>query len=153
MPTKPFIAHAGEHPKPLNVVGEAITVLASGEATGSYEIFLQNGKVGQGPPPHAHDWDEAFYVISGQIEIGAGDAHAVCGPGAVAHAPAGTPHWFRFVTDGQMLSVTSRLGASKFFADMDKDAPGEPTGPDGLAPVIAVATRHGLALAAPVPAE
>jgi hypothetical protein len=56
----------------LNVVGEHITLLASAAATGSYEIFLQQGPEGSGPPPHNHPWDEAFYVTKGEIEFGVG---------------------------------------------------------------------------------
>ena len=54
-------------PQALNVVGERITVLASGEQTGSYEVFHQAGPEGSGPPPHNHPWDEAFYVTRGEI--------------------------------------------------------------------------------------
>jgi quercetin dioxygenase-like cupin family protein len=149
MSTSAFITRASELPRPLNVVGEMITVLAGGDATGGYELFLQEGRAGQGPPPHSHDWSETFYVLAGEIEIAAGDRSAVCRAGDIAHAPAGVAHWFRFLTDGKMVSVTSRPGASKFFADMDRDAPGQPTGPEGLAPVMAVANRHGISIAAP----
>ena len=39
-------------------------MLASGAQTGGYEIFLQVGPEGSGPPPHNHPWDESFYVTS-----------------------------------------------------------------------------------------
>lgn len=52
------------------MAGEQITVLAGGAATGSYEIFRQAGPEGSGPPPHSHPWDEAFYVIAGQVMFG-----------------------------------------------------------------------------------
>jgi quercetin dioxygenase-like cupin family protein len=44
-----------------------VTVLASNAATQSYGITLQQGEEGPGPPPHSHDWDEAFYVLKGEI--------------------------------------------------------------------------------------
>jgi hypothetical protein len=37
----PVIVMPGQAPGPLNVVGEKITVLASSEQTGGYEIFLK----------------------------------------------------------------------------------------------------------------
>ncbi|HZZ34649.1 MAG TPA: hypothetical protein VFE03_02910, partial [Caulobacteraceae bacterium] len=64
---EPIIVMPGQAPRPLNVVGEQITVLASGQQTGGYEIFLQVGTEGSGPPPHSHGWDEAFYVTKGEI--------------------------------------------------------------------------------------
>src|SRR6185312_3941170 len=106
-----FITNRPQQPRALNVLGEAITVLASGEDTGGYEVFRQEGQAGQGPPPHAHDWDETFCVVAGEVEVAAGDHTALVKPGGIAHVPAGTLHWFRFVTDGAMISITSRLGA------------------------------------------
>ncbi len=68
------------------------------------------------------------------------------GPGSVAHVPAGTTHWFRFVTDGEMISVTSRPGASKLFSALDAvAAPGAPD-MDVIVPVI---LNNGVTLAAP----
>lgn len=43
-----------------NVVGCEITVLASDDQTGSYEITLRTGAEGMRPPPHSHPGDEAF---------------------------------------------------------------------------------------------
>src|SRR5688572_978726 len=53
MTALPFVVRAADYAEPLNVVGEHITVLASGGRTGSYEIFLQEGPEGSGPIPHA----------------------------------------------------------------------------------------------------
>lgn len=44
-------------------------MLASNAATQSYGITLQQGAEGTGPPPHSHDWDEAFYVLKGEIHF------------------------------------------------------------------------------------
>jgi hypothetical protein len=46
-----FVVTPATRPAPLNVVGEQITVLASGSQTGGYEIFRQAGPEGSGPPP------------------------------------------------------------------------------------------------------
>ena len=86
--------------RPLNVVSEHLTVLASGDHTGSYEVFHQEGAEGSGPPPHKHPWDEAFYVIRGEVAFGAGDQESVARAGTFVHVPGGTTHWFRFGTGG-----------------------------------------------------
>src|SRR3954452_23299354 len=92
---------------PLNIVGEQITVLASGAQTGSYEIFHQAGPEGSGPPPHSHPWDEAFYVVKGEIAFGIEDRELVAQAGTLVHLPAGTTHWFRFGKGGgEMVSMT-----------------------------------------------
>ena len=65
MVVRPFITAPENYAPALDIVGEHVTVLASGEATGSYEIFLQRGSEGSGPPPHSHPWDESFFVVKG----------------------------------------------------------------------------------------
>ena len=143
----PFIVTPGCAPRPLNVVGEKITVLASGEQTGGYEIFLQVGAEGSGPPPHNHPWDESFYVMKGEIAIGTDNSEATALPGTLVHLPAGTTHWFRFGKGGGvMVSMTSREGASHLFADLDREI--SPDKPD-LGKLIEVARRHGLAVFPP----
>jgi len=142
-----IVVGADNAPRALNVVGEEVTVLASGAQTGSYEIFRQIGREGSGPPPHSHPWDEAFYVIRGEISFGAGDKELIGRPGTLVHLPAGTVHWFRFgVGGGEMLSVTSREGASKMFTDFDREID-----PDKLDPgkLVEVAGRYGAKISAP----
>lgn len=142
MNPKPFVVAPGSYPAPLKIVGEEITVLASGAATAGYEIFLQNGPEGSGPPPHYHSWDESFYVTQGKIEFGIEQESFVAPAGTLVHLPAGTTHWFRFgAGGGQMVSMTSRQAASQMFADMDRELSSE--NPD-LAKLVEIGARHGL---------
>ena len=53
MAAKPIVVAPEDYAPALNIVGEHVTVLASGEATGGYELFLQRGPEGSGPPPTA----------------------------------------------------------------------------------------------------
>jgi quercetin dioxygenase-like cupin family protein len=134
-------------PRALNVVGEQLTVLASGAQTGSYEIFHQAGPEGSGPPPHSHPWDEAFYVIRGEIAFGHDDRELVARPGTLVHLPAGTTHWFRFgAGGGEMISMTSREGASHMFTDFDREV--SPTNPD-FAKLVELGRPYGLTVPAP----
>lgn len=144
MPPKPFVVTPQDYGRPLNIVGEQLTVLASGAQTGGYELFLQRGPEGSGPPPHAHDWDESFFVLKGEIEFGIAEKTMTAGPGTLVHLPAGAMHWFRFAKGGgEMVSMTSRLGASTMFADMDREL--SPVNPD-LAKLVEIGARHGLTL-------
>lgn len=144
---KPLVVVPAARPRPLGVVGEHITVLASGAETGSYEVFHQSGPDGSGPPPHAHDWDEAFYVTRGSIRFGIADQELTATPGTFVHLPAGTMHWFRFGPEGgEMISLTSREGASHMFTEFDREI--APDRPD-LGKLVEIATRHGLTVAPP----
>lgn len=128
-------------PRALNVVGEQITVLASGDQTGSYEVFHQAGPEGSGPPPHNHPWDEAFYVTRGEIMFGVGERAALGRPGTFVHVPAGTTHWFRFgAGGGEMVSLVSQPGAAQMFSDFDREL--APDKPD-LVQLAQIAGRYG----------
>ena len=77
MTAQPFVVSPQDRTRSLSVVGEHITVLASAAQTGSYEIFFQAGPEGSGPPPHNHPWDEAFYVLHGEVAFGVGDRESL----------------------------------------------------------------------------
>ncbi len=63
------------------------------------------------------------------------------------HLPAGTTHWFRFGPGGGvMISMTWREGASRMFADFDREL--SPEDPD-LARLIELGHPYGLAVTVP----
>ena len=147
-PNPPRSSSPPRAPATLHLVGEELTILASGEQTGSYEIFRQGGPEGSGPPPHSHPWDEAFYVLHGHAPLRARSRRELTAePGTLVHVPAGTVHWFRFSAGGgEMLSVVSRPGAAAFFTQVDAEA--SPTEPD-LGALVGIAASHGLEI--PIP--
>ena len=145
MAVKPFVVAPKDYAPTLNIVGEHVTVLASGEATEGYEVFLQRGPEGSGPPAHSHPWDESFFVTKGEIDFGIGAESTTATAGTLVHLPAGTMHWFRFGKGGaEMVSMTSRLGASKMFADLAREV--SPVNPD-LEKLAAVGAPYGFKVA------
>jgi quercetin dioxygenase-like cupin family protein len=95
------------------VLGVSVTVLASNIQTQGYEITLQSGGEGAGPPPHRHDWDESFFVLRGSVEISIDGKANLCGPGTLVHLPAGTVHGYRFGTGGGELFEISGQAATQ----------------------------------------
>src|SRR5258707_11175258 len=45
-----------------------------------------------GPGLHSHNFDEAFYVLSGEVEFQVGEDRHVLGPRHLAWVPRGTQH-------------------------------------------------------------
>lgn len=136
-----FVVTPDRAPRPLKIVGENVTVLASGAQTGGYEIFRQVGAEGSGPPPHNHPWDESFYVVKGEIAFGIEEKEMVARPGTLVHLPAGTTHWFRFGEGGgEMISMTSREAASRMFTDFAREI--SPENSD-LRKLAEIGTRYG----------
>jgi quercetin dioxygenase-like cupin family protein len=145
---EPFVVTPDDH-HPLRVAGEAVTVLADAERTGSIELFLQEGPEGAGPPPHFHAWDESYYVLEGAIEVLSGERTQTIEQGEFMFVPGGTVHMFRIKTArARFLSFNSRGGAADFFRDIDRtvgDTLDVPT-------MIQVASRHAVHAVARPPA-
>lgn len=148
MKTPYFVLTPDRHQRALNVVGTQVTVLASNAVTQSYGITLQRGDEGTGPPPHSHDWDEAFYVLSGEIQfLCDGQAH-VCLPGTFVHIPRGTVHGFQYGKGGgQMLEITGENArAAQMFAAVDQAIP---LGPPDIPKLLQVLEQNGVTVAGP----
>jgi quercetin dioxygenase-like cupin family protein len=58
-----------------------------------------------GPPLHHHDFDEAFYVLEGELTLQVGSDLLSAGPGAVAFAPRGEVHTVANRADAQARYV------------------------------------------------
>jgi Cupin domain. len=109
-------------------------------------------------PVHSHPGIEAFYVLSGHVEVlseSGGKAHWIAaGPGDFVEVPGSAKHGFRNrsqQTVVQLITTTSKLG--RFFQEIGRPAtPGEsvtPASPDDLQLFLKTAERYGYWLAAP----
>lgn len=144
-----FVLTPDRHGPALNVVGTQVTVLASNAATQSYGITLQRGGEGTGPPPHSHDWDEAFYVLSGEIRFLCDGQVHVCLPGTLVHIPRGTVHGFQYGRGGsQMLEITGKNArAAQMFAAVDRAIP---PGPPDIPRLLHVLEQNGVTVTGPI---
>lgn len=145
--TQAFVTTPEQRPRALDVVGIAITVLAPNTRTGSYEITLQEGPEGVGPPPHSHPWDESFYITRGCVRFAANGSEQTAGPGTLVHVPAGTVHAFSFGPGGGGMVEFSGAGgqATRLFSSVATEVP---EGAANLPKLLAVMQRHGVAVAA-----
>ena len=132
-------------PDPVNVVGETITILAGGDLSKPFEMHIQEGVQGGGPPPHFHPWDEAFYVIDGQVEVTvAGNATTIF-PGGYVHIPAGTVHAYKNISaTAKMIGVVSDPRGGQFFAALDQLKV-----PQDLPRILAIAESFGVTFLVP----
>jgi quercetin dioxygenase-like cupin family protein len=147
MKTQPFVVAPKDYDPALNVLGTKVTVLASNAATQAYEITLQQGDEGMGPPLHSHNWDESFYVLKGKVEFSCAGKTILCIPGTLVHVPAGTVHGFRYgAGGGEMLELTGQGGfATQMFAALSKEIP---PGPPDIPKVLEVLKQNGVTVAA-----
>ena len=115
------VVPAARPPESLSVLGESVVVFGQGDGSKPFEVHIQEGRRGGGPPPHHHPWDEAFYVLDGEISLTLeGEAHLL-GPGSFAHLPAGTVHAYENVSEtARLLAVVSDCRGGEIFAALDE---------------------------------
>ncbi|EED36965.1 cupin 2, conserved barrel [Luminiphilus syltensis NOR5-1B] len=119
--------------------GIKITVLASTQETGSYEMFHGAGAEGKGPGPHHHPWDESLLVTQGEVRVGVASEEIVATPGSFIHIPAGTPHWFTCSDGAEFITTTSAGNAAAMFTDFDQKVNWDSPDRDAL---VALAAQH-----------
>ncbi len=154
---RPSVILAADEGRRLQVLADRVRVLATGEQTDHrYELFVVEGDEGSGPPPHAHPWDEAFFVLEGVVELWVDGRRLRADAGAFALAPADTVHSFRIASPHARFVVvtsggTASASASALFEALDREI-GFP--PPSLDAVGAIAARQGVRLAdAPATAQ
>jgi quercetin dioxygenase-like cupin family protein len=147
MEIKPFVVSPNTYEPALNVLGVSVTVLASIVQTQGYEITLHSGGEGAGPPPHRHNWDESFFVLTGSVEFSVEGKVNLAGPGTLVHLPAGTVHGYRFgVGGGEMFELTGQgSNASRMFAEVSREVP---PGPPDVPALTALLRQNGVTLLA-----
>ena len=132
-------------PAPVNVVGEAITILAGGDLSKPFEVHIQEGVQGGGPPPHFHPWDEAFLVIDGEVEVTVEGQSTTVSTGGYVHIPGGSIHAYKNISPtAKIIGVVSDPRGGQFFAAMDQFKV-----PEDLPRIHEVAARFGVTFLVP----
>jgi mannose-6-phosphate isomerase-like protein (cupin superfamily) len=105
----------------IGLVGDTYTVLLSGEDTnGRYCLIDMYVPPGGGPPPHRHDFEESFTLLTGEIEASFRSAKSVVRAGETVHIPSNAPHSFTNFS-GQpvrLLCICAPAGLEEFFAEV-----------------------------------
>ena len=102
-----------------------------------------------GPPRHIHhDADEAFVILTGNVEFWMAGERFLRGPGETAFIPRGTEHTFRVVSDtpSRHLVTLTPGGFEGFFAEM---AAGQFRIPEDMPAIEESAARHNLSFTGP----
>ncbi|HCT61567.1 MULTISPECIES: cupin domain-containing protein [Acidobacterium] len=73
-----------------------------------------------GPPLHAHGFEEFFYITRGTFLFELDGEQTQVGPGDMMHARADVPHTFMNVSEeeGRMLIVARPGGIERYFAEL-----------------------------------
>ena len=134
---------AGEG-KALNILGMPLRFLCDVEDTdGAWSLMEEQIPVGLGPPPHRHDWDEAYYVIEGALHFEIDGKPERVEPGDFVYLPRNTVHAFKGASPSpaRVLIFAAPGHSSAFFEDVDREVR---TVPDDLAKMPEIGQRHGI---------
>ncbi len=127
--------------------GEALTfpgvrmrfVVQPGRTGGSWSLMEHFLDVGGGPGPHRHPWDEAYFVVEGELAFQLGDTQQVVGAGDFVFAPGGTPHGFQAKVPTRLLIFDIPAHSEAFFKDVAREIQSLP---HDLPKLFAVGHRH-----------
>lgn len=115
--------------KTLNVLGELMDVIVTGEMTnGASALIIQTTPPGGGPPPHQHSReDETFTVLEGEFEfLDKGEWRSIP-KGEFIFARRGSVHTFRNAgsTTGKIAVFLAPAGFERFFEKIDGLSPAD----------------------------
>ena len=134
---------AGER-KPLNVLGMPLTMLCEARETGGHwSLFEEEVPLGMGPPPHRHDWDEAYYILDGDIDFTIDGEPVMSSRGDFNYLPRGTVHGFKGASEtaARVLIFAAPAHGSEFFQELNDEVRRVP---EDLAKIPQIGQRHGI---------
>jgi quercetin dioxygenase-like cupin family protein len=126
----------------LSVMGAAVRFLFPADKTGmSWSMMEVTLPKHAGPPSHDHPWDEAYYVIEGEVRFGMDGREVLAKAGDFLYAPGGTLHSFQGASDrpARVLIFDAPAHAESFFRDVDREVKEMPR---DLAKVPEIGQRH-----------
>ena len=115
-------AHEGSS---ISVVGDTYRIIVGSEQTNdAYAIIDMLIPPGGGPPPHSHvTFQEAFYVIDGEIEVITKEKRYIATKESYVNIPFNGPiHKFTNNTDKEahILCILTPAGMEKMFKEIGK---------------------------------
>jgi quercetin dioxygenase-like cupin family protein len=133
----------------LQVLGAEVRFLCQGEHTGrAWSLMEAVLPFEGGPPPHEHPWDEAYYVVEGEVRFVLGGKVQHFKAGDFVYAPGGTLHAFQGASQqpARVLVFDAPAAAEGFFRDVHREVSCMPA---DLRKVIEIGERHKLRFAPP----
>jgi mannose-6-phosphate isomerase-like protein (cupin superfamily) len=134
---------AGER-EPLRVLGMPLTMLCEARETGgAWSLFEEEVPLGMGPPAHRHDWDEAYYILEGEVDFEIDGRGVRSSQGDFNYLPRNTVHGFKGASEApaRLLIFAAPAHGSEFFHELNDEVRRLPE--DG-SKIVEIGERHGI---------
>ena len=119
------------------VPGRIKVLLRSGDSAGKLAVMDNGVPAGTaGPPLHHHDFDEAFYILDGELTFQLGEDVFTRGAGELAFARRGAHHTFanHSDADARMVLICTPAGFDRYFQRLAARAAGVDPPAEALEP-------------------
>jgi mannose-6-phosphate isomerase-like protein (cupin superfamily) len=139
----PIVLKAGER-EPLNILGMPLTMLCEArESGGAWSLFEEIVPLGMGPPAHRHDWDEAYYILEGEVDFEIDGEPVRSAPGDFNYLPRNTVHGFKGASEkpAKVLIFAAPAHGSEFFQELSREVQRLP---DDASKIPEIGERHGV---------
>jgi quercetin dioxygenase-like cupin family protein len=114
-------------------------VLVRGEESGGHVAIVENAVPGhwEGPPLHRHDFDEAFYVLDGELTFQVDDELTAVRPGELAFVAGGVPHTLAELSGegARYVLVCAPAGFERYFDRIAAEQAGTDPPPEAMGPI------------------
>jgi len=148
MQARPAIVQS-RHVPPLHVLGTEVRFLCEAESTrGAWSLMEVTLPLDSGPPPHVHDWNEAYFVIAGAVDFSVGERSFTARAGDFVYTPGGVGHGFRgsSAAPAKVLIFDAPAHAGTFFRRVDREVRSLPA---DLPKVLDIGSATGIHFLAP----
>ena len=125
----------------LRVMGAEVRFLCEAEKTErAWSLMEVTLPTHSGPPPHHHPWDEAYYVVEGEVSFSLEGTEKLVKAGDFVYAPGGKLHGFKGASEkpARMIIFDAPAHAESFFREVDREV----KGPADMAKVPSIGDRH-----------
>jgi quercetin dioxygenase-like cupin family protein len=111
----------GETAQHIGLVGDTYTITIAGKDTGDrFCVIDMHVPPGGGPGPHRHDFEEAFILLEGEVEITFRGQKFTVHAGDTINVPSNAPHQFHNASSEavRMICICSPAGNDEFFREV-----------------------------------
>jgi quercetin dioxygenase-like cupin family protein len=143
---QPPVIRAGESVtgSPIRFIGkETFIKLAAGDSACPITVLEDVSPPLHGPPLHSHEFEEFFYILTGEFLFEMNGDSFNGRPGDFVHVASGLPHTFQNVSDqnGRLLVLTRPGGIERYFTELEACSMANP---GNIAALNGIGEKYGI---------